>query len=140
MCRRHWFMVPKPLRDAVLATYRPGQRPGGDRGGGDEGRPSMTGKLGEHECLHCAIVAEINRRSGEGTLCGYGALSALTDAMAELLSQLSPKAAKKAIRWRRVRLEAACDPLTGETIADAEESEGWAGIDSDHLVPMHWKP
>lgn len=25
MCRRHWFMVPKPLRDAVWATYRPGQ-------------------------------------------------------------------------------------------------------------------
>lgn len=25
MCRRHWFMVPKKLRDAVWATYRPGQ-------------------------------------------------------------------------------------------------------------------
>lgn len=25
MCRRHWFMVPKPLRDRVWATYRPGQ-------------------------------------------------------------------------------------------------------------------
>lgn len=25
MCRRHWFMVPKPLRDAVWAEYRPGQ-------------------------------------------------------------------------------------------------------------------
>ncbi len=25
MCRRHWFMVPKPLRDAIWATYRPGQ-------------------------------------------------------------------------------------------------------------------
>lgn len=24
-CRRHWFMVPKPLRDRVWATYRPGQ-------------------------------------------------------------------------------------------------------------------
>lgn len=25
MCRRHWFMVPKKLRDAVWATYSPGQ-------------------------------------------------------------------------------------------------------------------
>jgi hypothetical protein len=25
MCRRHWWMVPKPLRDAVWAEYRPGQ-------------------------------------------------------------------------------------------------------------------
>ena len=25
MCANHWFMVPKPLRDAVWRTYRPGQ-------------------------------------------------------------------------------------------------------------------
>ena len=25
MCRRHWFMVPRDLRDLVWATYRPGQ-------------------------------------------------------------------------------------------------------------------
>ncbi len=25
MCRRHWYMVPKPLRDAVWAEYRAGQ-------------------------------------------------------------------------------------------------------------------
>jgi hypothetical protein len=25
MCRKHWYMVPKPLRDAVWAEYRPGQ-------------------------------------------------------------------------------------------------------------------
>lgn len=25
MCRRHWFMVPKPLRNVVWATYRTGQ-------------------------------------------------------------------------------------------------------------------
>ena len=25
MCRRHWFMVPKVLRDEVWATYRTGQ-------------------------------------------------------------------------------------------------------------------
>lgn len=25
MCRKHWYMVPKPLRDAVWAAYVPGQ-------------------------------------------------------------------------------------------------------------------
>jgi hypothetical protein len=25
MCRRHWFLVPKALRDRVWATYRAGQ-------------------------------------------------------------------------------------------------------------------
>jgi hypothetical protein len=25
MCKRHWRMVPKPLQEAVWATYRPGQ-------------------------------------------------------------------------------------------------------------------
>lgn len=25
MCRRHWYALPKPMRDAVWATYRPGQ-------------------------------------------------------------------------------------------------------------------
>lgn len=25
MCRRHWFRVPKALRDPIYALYRPGQ-------------------------------------------------------------------------------------------------------------------
>lgn len=25
MCRKHWFMVPKYLRDSIWATYTPGQ-------------------------------------------------------------------------------------------------------------------
>lgn len=25
MCRQHWYALPKPLRDAVWAAYRPGQ-------------------------------------------------------------------------------------------------------------------
>lgn len=25
MCKRHWYMVPKPMRDAIWAAYRPGQ-------------------------------------------------------------------------------------------------------------------
>lgn len=24
-CRRHWFTLPKPLRDRIWKTYRPGQ-------------------------------------------------------------------------------------------------------------------
>ena len=24
-CREHWFALPKPLRDRIWATYRPGQ-------------------------------------------------------------------------------------------------------------------
>jgi hypothetical protein len=25
MCKQHWFMLPKPLRDGIYATYTPGQ-------------------------------------------------------------------------------------------------------------------
>jgi hypothetical protein len=25
MCKRHWYMVPKPMRDEVWAVYVPGQ-------------------------------------------------------------------------------------------------------------------
>lgn len=25
MCKRHWFMLPKPLRDRIWMHYRPGQ-------------------------------------------------------------------------------------------------------------------
>ncbi len=25
MCRPHWFLVPKPMRDRIWATYRAGQ-------------------------------------------------------------------------------------------------------------------
>lgn len=28
MCRKHWFMVPRPLRDRVWATYQEGQEAG----------------------------------------------------------------------------------------------------------------
>lgn len=43
MCRRHWFMVPRPLRARVWATYRPGQC--------DDKAPS--------EAWHAAAVAAI---------------------------------------------------------------------------------
>ncbi len=25
MCKKHWFSLPKPMRDAIWRTYRPGQ-------------------------------------------------------------------------------------------------------------------
>jgi hypothetical protein len=25
MCKKHWFMVPKPMRDTIWAEYSPGQ-------------------------------------------------------------------------------------------------------------------
>lgn len=28
MCKPHWFMLPKPMRDAIWATYQPGQELG----------------------------------------------------------------------------------------------------------------
>lgn len=33
-CRPHWYALPKPLRDAIWATYRPGQE--------RDGRPSQA--------------------------------------------------------------------------------------------------
>jgi hypothetical protein len=26
-CRNHWFILPRPLRDAILTTYRGGDKP-----------------------------------------------------------------------------------------------------------------
>lgn len=52
MCKRHWFMVPKRLRDTVWATYRQGQC--------DDKNPSESW----HEAADAAIqaVAERERR------------------------------------------------------------------------------
>lgn len=54
MCRPHWFMVPKPLRDAVWAAYRPGQE--------RDKQPSAEW----HEAADAAIrrVAELERQLG----------------------------------------------------------------------------
>lgn len=51
MCARHWRMVPKPLQDAVYATYRPGQE--------NDMRPSI-------EWLDAATSAENHVRVVEG--------------------------------------------------------------------------
>lgn len=45
MCRRHWYMVPKLIRDRVWATYREGQC--------DDMRPSEAW----HEAADAAIAA-----------------------------------------------------------------------------------
>lgn len=33
MCRRHWWMVPKDIREAVWASYQPGQEIGKEPSG-----------------------------------------------------------------------------------------------------------
>lgn len=43
MCRSHWFMLPKRLRDRIWATYRPGQE--------DDKNPSREYCLAAKECL-----------------------------------------------------------------------------------------
>lgn len=45
MCRKHWFMVPKTIRDEVWRTYRPGQC--------DDKRPSAEW----HKAADAAIAA-----------------------------------------------------------------------------------
>lgn len=54
MCRRHWFMVSKRVRDAVWRAYRPGQC--------DDKLPSESW----HKAADAAIseVAEIENRKG----------------------------------------------------------------------------
>lgn len=50
-CRKHWFMVPKRLRDRIWATYRRGQE--------DDKRPSIA-------YLHAAREAVIAVAKKEG--------------------------------------------------------------------------
>jgi len=54
MCRRHWFMVPKAIRDQVWATYRPGQC--------DSGLPSKEWHQAADEAIKA--VAEKEARNG----------------------------------------------------------------------------
>lgn len=51
MCPRHWFMVPKPLRDRVWATYRAGQC--------DDKNPSLAW----HDAADAAIKAVWEREN-----------------------------------------------------------------------------
>lgn len=50
MCKRHWFMVPKALRDGLWDAYRPGQERRMD--------PSPEYLLAAARCVHAVAVKE----------------------------------------------------------------------------------
>ena len=52
-CRRHWLMVPKPIRDRIWATYREGQC--------DDWKPSEEYLLAAKE----AVIAVANKEGIE---------------------------------------------------------------------------
>lgn len=54
MCKRHWFMVPKALRDALWAAYVPGQ----------ERRKDPTSEYRRASALCVNAVAEKEGRQG----------------------------------------------------------------------------
>ena len=49
-CRKHWFMVPKPIRDRILAHYRPGQC--------DDWEPSMEYLIAAREAVVAVATQE----------------------------------------------------------------------------------
>lgn len=53
MCRRHWFMVPKVLRDAVWTTYRPGQC--------DDKQPSEAWHKAADAAIEAVALAEARK-------------------------------------------------------------------------------
>ncbi len=58
MCRRHWFMVPKSLRDRVWATYRPGQE--------IDKRPSDEYREAAYRAAEAVAQTEGRRAAREG--------------------------------------------------------------------------
>ena len=50
MCRKHWFMLPKEMRDKVWALYRPGQERSKD--------PSMEYLNHAMECINYIAAQE----------------------------------------------------------------------------------
>lgn len=50
MCKRHWYMVPKRLRDGLWDAYRPGQERRMD--------PSPEYLLAAARCVHAVAVKE----------------------------------------------------------------------------------
>jgi hypothetical protein len=61
MCARHWFMVPRHLREQVLATYRRGQC--------DDGKPSVDW----HIAADLAIAAVAQREGHERAAASFRA-------------------------------------------------------------------
>jgi len=51
MCRKHWFMIPKDMRDMVWALYQPGQ---------EEFKAAVTGNYLDHthECIQYVAARE----------------------------------------------------------------------------------
>jgi len=74
MCKRHWYAVPKPLRDAIWATYRQGQEH--DKAPSDnylrnasEAVKSVAAKEGREISItsyDVALKLREKQRSGEG--------------------------------------------------------------------------
>jgi len=56
MCRKHWFMVPKPLRNEVWKHYRDGQC--------DDKNPSAAW----HKAADAAIAAVAKHENKQGRL------------------------------------------------------------------------
>jgi len=54
MCRTHWYMVPKPLRDRLWAAYVPGQERRKD--------PTAEYLAAIHECIEAVAAKEGRRR------------------------------------------------------------------------------
>ncbi len=58
MCKRHWLSVPKKIREAVWATYRPGQC--------DDKRPSeQWHRAADAAIAHVAFLEKAAVRTGE---------------------------------------------------------------------------
>jgi hypothetical protein len=60
MCRRHWFALPKAMRDAIWAAYVPGQERRKD--------PSPEYLDAAHEAIEWLAEQEEQRRSTNPTL------------------------------------------------------------------------
>lgn len=50
MCKKHWYMVPRALRDRVWETYRPGQE--------RDKSPSSEYMIAHHEAVAAVAKAE----------------------------------------------------------------------------------
>lgn len=55
MCKKHWYMVPKALRDGLWAAYRPGQERRMD--------PSPEYLLAAARCVHAVATREGHPRA-----------------------------------------------------------------------------
>lgn len=92
-CAKHWYMVPKPIRDRVWATYRPGQE--------HDKNPSV-------EYLHAAreaVIAVARREGREPDTSVYDAFLRLHE-LAAASSESSPDhvddALSRARRFKRM--------------------------------------